>query len=143
MYARSVTRHKMMIYSKSFIRLVALFAAAMLLLCQTAAAALSHVATLGSPQAIMAKQDVAAPCHHDGETGNDDTLAHGCQDRCPARDASLDTAKTHIPAAHALLVTVLAVAPPISRIAVAAPRNDFAATATPPPLRLVYCRLLN
>lgn len=133
----------MRIYSKSFVRLVAFFAAAMLLLCQTTAAALSHATALGSPQAIVAKQDLAAPCHHDSGPGNDNTPAQGCQDRCPAHDASLETTKIQIPAAHALLVIVLALAPPISRITVGAPRNDFAATATPPPLRLVYCRLLN
>jgi len=132
-----------MTYSKSFIRLVIFFATAMLLLCQTAAAALAYVALRAPFQVTALNADTAAPCHHNSSGEDDRTPTHGCQDHCPARDASFETAKIHIPAADTLVLTMIAVVPLVSSIAVGMPHTYLAATATPPPLILMYCRLLN
>lgn len=131
------------VYTQALARSVALFATAMLLLCQTTAAALTYLAPQSKSQVTTVNGQSEAPCHLDNAAGGDSVPAQGCHDRCPVRDATPDTAKISIPAAHALLLPVIALMPPLARVATAAPRSDFTATATPPPLRLAYCRLLN
>lgn len=132
-----------MVHSLTARRWVAAIATIMLLLCQTAAAALSHARVPSVAEVAALAQDAALPCHHDGAASGDSTPSNGCQERCPARDASPEKTKIDIPAARALLLTVMALVPPGPRATTAAPRNDFTATAAPPPLRLAYCRLLN
>ena len=127
-------------------RLVAGVSITLLLLCQTAAAALSYVTYApmpATPQTAATPTQADAPCHQ--AASDDSTPAHGCQDRCHARDASLQTVKVdkvHIPAADALVLPLCAVLTPDAGTATSVPHLPLAANATSPPLRLVYCRLL-
>jgi hypothetical protein len=134
-----------MIRSLSARRWVIAFSIVMLLLCQTAAAALSYSAapvTAATSQAATLEMDTAAPCHQHAQNADGHAPAHGCQDRCPSRDASFETTKIDIPAADTLVSTRCAVNPPDAYITITAPHQHIAAVAAPPPLILVYCRLL-
>lgn len=132
-----------MIYSKSFVRLVMSLATAVLVLCQTAAAALTYGGSAAPARVAALQTPAEAPCHLDGMADQGGAPRHGCHDRCPAHDASLETAKLHIPAAAALALTLFTLAPPACAGVVAAPAACVRATAAPPPLILLYCRLLN
>jgi hypothetical protein len=132
-----------MVCSKSFIRLVASIVAAMLVLCQTAAAALTYAAPRAPVQITAVRASAELPCHLDSRAENGGAPKHGCHDRCPAHDASLETAQIHIPVAAALVLTAFTLAPVLCARVVAAPSTGVAATAAPPPLILLYCRLLN
>jgi hypothetical protein len=132
-----------MIHTKSFIRLVASIVAAMLVLCQTAATAMTYAAPRAPAKVTAERASAETPCHFDSRAQNGSTPKHGCHDRCPARDASLETAQIHIPVAAALVSTVFTLVPALRATAVAAPSTGVIATAAPPPLLLLYCRLLN
>lgn len=132
-----------MICRKLRIRPVAFFAMVMLLLCQTLASALAYGTFRAPPQITVLKLADEAPCHDAGASPQQRSSNHGCQDRCPAHDASLETGQLHIPAAHELQTTVWALAPVVSHTTDGAPDRYLATPATPPPLILVYCRLLN
>ena len=125
-------------------RLVTAVSIAMLLLCQTAAVAFGYAAPQpASTQAAAA--EIATPCHTDTQDadGNTSKKTTGCQDRCPSRDASFETAKINIPAAASLALSVFIVdSPDIVAPFTAAPHEPILACAAPPPLRLAYCRLL-
>ena len=118
----------------------------MLLLCQTAAVALAYVAAPAATplQAAALEANAEAPCQHGTQIKDDGTPpAHGCQDRCPSRNASLQTAKTDIPAADTFIILpVSTVRAPHAGIRNSTPHQQIVASATPPPLILVYCRLL-
>lgn len=132
-----------MILSKSFVRLLASIVAAMLLLCQTTAAALAYGTPPPSSQGTALSADAATPCHHAAQEEDGHAPAHGYHDRCPARDGSLETAKVHLPEVAQTVWRVLALMPPLAHMAVSASHTSPAATATPPPLTLLFCRLLN
>jgi hypothetical protein len=129
-------------------RLVTGLSVVMLLLCQTAAATLVYAAA--SPQEIAPVMDAStstsastsAPCHHESPDADGNTPSQSCHDRCPSRAASFETVKFDIPAAGIIALIVYAVVPdqPSTAAAWAAP---ILARAAPPPIRLVYCRLLN
>jgi len=121
-------------------RLVVGMSILMLLLCQTAGAALACIAP---PAAIqVAATEFAMPCHTYAQDADRGIPAGGSQDRCPARDASLETAKVNIPAVDRLALPVLTVAPPAAATTITAPHEHILACAAPPPLNLIYCRLL-
>ena len=112
---------------------------AMLVLCQTAAAALVYVAP---PTTSVATQITEAPCHRTNNTG-DDAPTRGCKDRCPARDTTFETAKINIPAADSFAPVAVVADSTRSSLSVVAPYEHVPANAAPPPpLLLVYCRLL-
>lgn len=115
----------------------------MLLLCQTTAVTLAYAAPSSVPPAATITVDATAPCHHDAVEADSGTPAHGCQDRCPSRAASFETAKLDVPAAMVTALPAYALAThgtPASRVV---RHQPVLARAAPPPLRLVYCRLLN
>lgn len=120
----------------------------MLLLCQTIAAALAYVgAAATETMAVTATQvtsmSAETSCHHDAANGTDNLPANGCHDRCPSQNASFETSRIDIPAASvAALPIYLAMAPPLA-MAMTAQGDQVVARASPPPLRLVYCRLLD
>ena len=114
----------------------------MLLLCQTMAVSLTYAGSAMQTPAKSAVTNDAPPCHHDSLSAGDNAPANDCPARCPSRDASFETAKINIPAANLAALPAYAVAPPTSTT-MAAPREPIIARAAPPPLRLLYCRLLN
>ena len=126
-------------------RLVTGVSIVMLLLCQTAAAALACAYAPLAPPAAPAQaaaMDAAAPCHHDALDADGSAPEHGCQDRCPSRNFSSATAKVDIPAADSLAMSIFTVALPDAATTVTAPHEQILACAAPPHLILVYCRLL-
>jgi len=130
-----------MIRSLFMRRLVTGISIVMLLLCQTAAAAFTYTVAVWHP-APSAELDATTPCPHDVTAADDNTPVHGCQDRCPSRDASFKTAKVNIPAVDSLALKVLTVDVPDPATTGTARHEKIHASATPPPLILVYCRLL-
>lgn len=110
----------------------------MLLLCQTAAVV--HACVVPSAATQASAVEVETPCH--AQNADHSTPVKGCQDRCPSRDASFETAKINIPAVDSLALPVLTVAQPDTATTVTTPYEQIRACAAPPPLRLVYCRLL-
>ena len=130
-----------MMRSLTIRRLVTGISVFMLLLCQTMAAALAYTGTPVTVPTQTAAMDTAAPCHHAQDT--DDSLpARGCRDRCPSRDASFETAKINIPAVDTLALPGFVVAAADTVTAVTMRYEQILASATPPPLLLLYCRLL-
>lgn len=123
-------------------RLVTGVSIVMLLLCQTAAAALACVAPPPAVSAQVVAIDAASPCQHNALDADNSAPDHGCQDRCPSRDSSSATAKVNIPAVDSLALPVLTVAPLHAAITITAPVDRILACAAPLPLILVYCRLL-
>lgn len=125
-------------------RIVTGIATLMLLLCQTAAAVLAYAATPAMPVARAASQtaDAASPCHHAVQQDESSTPAHDCAHQCPSRDASFETAKADIPPAPTSVLMIVAAGPAITGAAAAQPHRFIVASATPPPLIRVHCRLL-
>jgi hypothetical protein len=106
--------------------------------CQTCAVALGCM--VSSP-ASTASTAAVAPCeqsadHQDGSNRSD------CKTRCPSRDASLETAKIYFSALADLPLqqVLIALLAPVAAIAV--PMGETAERAAPPPLIMVYGRLL-
>jgi len=131
-----------MIHSALARRLVTGVSIVMLLLCQTVAAALACAAATPAPPAQAAAFDAAPPCH-DNAMGTDGSQPeNGCLDRCPSRYSSIETAKVNVPAADNPAPAVFPAAPPRAAAKLAAPYAPIPACAAPPPLILVYCRLL-
>jgi hypothetical protein len=124
-------------------RLVTGVSVVMLLLCQTAAATLAYAAAPLPLAAQATAVDAAPPCHDAARSVDDVAPDHGCQDRCPSRFSSIETAKINLPAADNLVLTVFPVAPASTTATVTAPHEQIIACAAPPPLRLLYCRMLN
>ena len=118
-----------------------------MLLCQTMAAALACGAAPAATPAVAPAQtataDSATPCRHEAVNTRTSAPDHGCQDRCPSRDASFETTKLNIPAAVALAVSIFTVDLPAITRTVTVRYETIVAYAASPPLRLVYCRLLN
>lgn len=132
-----------MIRSALVRRVVTGLSVVMLLLCQTMAAALTYAAA-PSPVSVSVQTaaiDAPAPC----QTADNDNPSpdNCCQNRCLSRDATFETAKTHIPAAAGVAMSPFTVVPSDCATALIARYEQIVARAAPPPLRLVYCRLLN
>jgi hypothetical protein len=130
-----------MIRSMRMRRFVTGVSIVMLLLCQTAAVARASAATALS-LAPSTEVDTTSPCHHDVTEVNGNAPAHSCQDRCPSRDASFETAKINIPSVESLWLPVFTVDLLDAAPAVALPYERIVTNAAPPPRLLVCCRLL-
>ena len=128
-----------MIRGALFRRLFLSIAIFMLVACQTSAVAQGCVSAMA---ALAADADVEAPCHQTTDSPGDTGHQRECQTRCQSRDASFETAKLHLPAIDdvPLAVVFTTTLAPIS--AGPAPNNRIIERAAPPPLLLVYCRLL-
>ncbi len=137
-----------MIHSTPACRLIGCVALVMMLLCQTMAAALACVAAPVPAQAATqaenaaAEATVAPACHHDVSVAGG-APASSRPDRCASHDAACETAKLNIPAAALLALPVADLGLPACEDDVTARYEPIAERAAPPPLRLVYCRLLN
>jgi hypothetical protein len=121
-------------------RLIVGISIVMLLLCQTAAASLVYAIQAPSPPAQPAANSV--PCSHEAVDTKGSTPDHGCHHRCPSRYASAKAAKPDIPHAGTLALTVFSMVVPDTAAVRTAPYRQIPANAAPPPLLLVYCRLL-
>lgn len=115
----------------------------MLLLCQTMAVSLTYAGSAMRAPAQSAALNGVPPCHHDGLSTGDNAPAKDCPSRCPSRDASFETAKINVPAANVAALPAYAAFTPQPIATIAAWHEPILARAAPPPLRLVYCRLLN
>jgi hypothetical protein len=117
----------------------------MLLLCQTAATVLAYAMAPVVERAHVTADNTSTPCQQSTLDTDGSTPVHGCQDRCASRYASLETAKVKIPAAISLAVPVFTVDLPSPRASLT-PRSQrherIVASAAPPPLILVFGRLL-
>ena len=122
---------------RRFVSSIAMF---MLVWCQTSAVAHGYLPAMSPPAADVA---AVAPCHQTTTDSRSDTRhQRDCQARCQSRDASFETAKIQLPAINDLLLAVISIAAPASVATCTAPNEQTAERAAPPPLLLVYCRLL-
>ena len=112
----------------------------MLVWCQTAAAIQASVNVLAAP---VVQATVQEPCHEATASDQDNGTSHGCDTRCLSRDASFSPQTLFVPALDDLPFVVLTVATLPTVAPCSAPKHYIAARAAPPPLLLVYCRLLN
>ncbi len=121
----------------------------MMLLCQTMAAALGYAHAAPAPVAAPAQiesMQAATPCHYQAVDASSGTPDRGCHERCLSRDAAFESVKIHLPAAASLALPACSVnlPDPSGMGAMVTTRHQqIVARAAPPPLRLVYCRLLN
>ncbi len=119
----------------------------LMLLCQTMAAALGYAHAALAPAAAPAQiegMNATAPCHQEALDANSGAPDQGCQDRCPSRDAAFESAKINIPAAASFALSAFTANAPNPPAATVTTRYEqIVARAAPPPLRLLYCRLLN
>lgn len=122
-------------------RLFVAISVAMLVLCQTAAAAMSRAIAVPAP--LAAAQSEKAPCQRDAAATEHDAPSQGCHERCPARDALVEAAKIDIPNAICFTPLVLSTSFFAATIPVAAPFKEIPERVASPPARLAYCRLLN
>jgi uncharacterized protein YceK len=120
-------------------RLLLSIAIFMLVACQTCAVAQGCASAMS---ALAAEADVAAPCHQTTDSPGDTNHQRECQTRCQSRDASFETAKLHLPAIDDLPLAVVFTTTLAPIPAGAAPNDLIIERAAPPPLILVYCRLL-
>ncbi len=117
---------------------------AILLLCQTMAAALAYVAAPAAASGESAFAAAAMPPCHESQAADDTTPSINCHDRCPSRDAAVETSKINIPAAVSLALSAIIADLSYGITQLTTRYNRIIANAAPPPpLRLVYCRLLN
>lgn len=126
-------------------RLVSSLAIFMLVWCQTCAAAHAGLAAMSmsmSPPAAETAVDTP-PCHPTAADSSDTHHQNNdCQTRCQSRDASFETAKIHLPALDDLPVAVVFTTLLAPVATCVAPNNQTVERAAPPPLILVYGRLL-
>ena len=119
----------------------------LMLLCQTMAAALGYAHAALAPAAAPAQiegMNATAPCHQEALDANSGAPDQGCQDRCPSRDAAFESSTINIPVAASLALSAFSVnALNPAAATVTARYQQIVARAAPPPLRLLYCRLLN
>ena len=121
----------------------------LMLLCQTMAAALGYAHAALAPVAATAQiegMQAATPCQHEAVDAGSSAPDHGCHERCSSRDAAFESAKISIPAAASLALPAFTanLPDPLDTGAMVTVRyQQIVARAAPPPLRLVYCRLLN
>jgi len=119
---------------RRFVSSIAIF---MLVWCQTAAATQGIAVT--APAAVTA---TSAPCHQTIDSRSDTTQQTDCQTRCQSHNAWFETAKIHLPAVDDLPIALFftALFAPIATCI--APNDQTTERAAPPPLILVYGRLL-
>ena len=122
-------------------RFVSSIAIIMLVWCQTCAAMQGVLNAVNMPAAEAVA--VTLPCHLTATDSSSDTgQQRDSQTRCQSHDASVESAKFHLPAIDDFpLAVVFTVLPALLKIG-AAPNDQAIERATPPPLILVYCRLL-
>ncbi len=126
-------------------RLVSGVSLTVMLLCQSMAAALAYAAAPLAPpgQTAAMETQAAPPCHQQATDTHSPAPDHGCQDRCRSRDALFETAKNIFPDVASLGSPVFTIDSPHTPTTVTVRYEQIVARAAPPPLRLVYCRLLN
>ena len=124
--------------SKRTTRFVAVLAAAIVLLCQTAAAA--QACTLAP--AVAGEIALGGPCH-DAVLQPGDAPGHAQQQNCPAQYASGGFAKLDIPQAADLLGLVVQPGWLLAPVRDGLSSIALPARAEPPPLTILHCCLRN
>ena len=132
-----------MIRSTLLRRLVSSLAIFMLVWCQTSAVAHAGLAATSMPAPAAEAAADTPPCHSTATSSSDTHhQKNDCHTRCQSRDASFETAKIHLPAVDDLPLTVISTTLLAPITVCAAPNNQTVERAAPPPLILVYARLL-
>ena len=112
----------------------------MLVWCQTSAVAQASSITTTTPAVEVA---VTTPCHQTTTDSRSDTTQQtDCQTRCQSHNAWFETTKIHLPAIDNLPLAVVCITLFTPVKICSAPNNQSAERAAPPPLILVYGRLL-
>jgi uncharacterized protein YceK len=128
-----------MIWAAFLRRLLSSIVILMLVACQTSAVAQGCVSVMST---LATEAEAAAPCHQTADRHSDTSRQRDCQTRCQSRDVSFETAKIQLPAIDNLPPAVVFSTSLAPITACAAPNDPIAERAAPPPLILVYCRLL-
>ena len=130
-----------MIRSTLLRRWVSSLAIFMLVWCQTSAVADAGLVTMSTPAAEAAAD--TSPCHPTA-AGSSDThhQNNDCHTRCQSRDASFESAKIYLAAIDDLPLAVVFTTLLAPVATCVAPNNQTIERAAPPPLILVYGRLL-
>jgi hypothetical protein len=110
----------------------------MLVWCQTSAAAQAGLIATTPAQEVAA----TAPCHQTTDNRSDTTQQTDCQTRCQSHNAWFESANIHLPAIDELPFVTIAAPVFVPIAAHAAPNYKTDERAAPPPLILVYGRLL-
>lgn len=123
-----------------FRRIVSSITILMLVWCQTSAIAQAGLIELTAP---VAEVSATAPCHQTAaESPSNTPQQTDCQSRCQSHNAWFETDKVHLPAIDDLLLAVISLTLFAPVEVCAAPNDRTAERAAPPPLILVYGRLL-
>lgn len=129
-----------MIRSAFFRRFVSSITIFMLVWCQTSAVSQAGVIAMTAPSAEIAAM---APCHQTAADSHSDTTQQtDCQTRCQSHNAWFEAAKIHLPAIDDLPLAVISITLFAPATTCATPNDQTAERAAPPPLILVYGRLL-
>lgn len=125
------------VYLRRFVSCLTIF---MLVWCQTSAAAQAGLIAVIEPATEVA---AVAPCH---QTPTDDaggtTQRTDCQTRCQSHNAWFESAKLQLPSIDDLPLAVISSPVDVPVVAYTAPVPLTPERAAPPPLILVYGRLL-
>jgi hypothetical protein len=130
---RTVTR----LFSRSTGRFVACIAGAVLVLCQTAAAA--EACMTGAPSS--GNSAVEQPCHDSAQkSGQDEHSA--CQTQCLSQRAAPAETKVSVPAATDMPALTVRLDQPLFAAHAAPFPKLLTARADSPPLTILHCRLV-
>jgi hypothetical protein len=125
------------VHLRQFLSSITIF---MLVWCQTSAVA---QASLIAPTTPAVEVAVTAPCHQTTtDIGSDTTQQTDCQTRCQSHNAWFETANIHLPAIDDLPLAMVCITLVTPVVICTAPNDQTAERAAPPPLILVYGRLL-
>lgn len=127
-----------MIRSTLLRRFVSSIAIFMLVWCQTSAATQGIAIPAPATEATT-----SAPCHQTTtDRHNDTTQQTDCQTRCQSHNAWFEIAKIHLPAIDDLPIVLISTALFAAVATYFEPKDQTTERAAPPPLILIYGRLL-
>lgn len=139
-YTGHSSYYRLMIRSALLRRFVTSIALFMLVWCQTSAVAQTGLIAMATPAAETA---ASMPCHQSAtDSGSDNSPQSDCQTRCQSHNAWFENGKIDLPAIGDLPLAVISIALYVPVATCAAPNDQTAERAAPPPLILVYGRLL-
>lgn len=125
------------VYLRRFISCLTIF---MLVWCQTSAAA--QAGLIATTQSIIEVAAVA-PCHQTAtDDAGDTTQRTDCQTRCQSHNAWFESAKLQLPSIDDLPLAAISTPIGVPVVAYTVPIPLTPERAAPPPLILVYGRLL-
>jgi hypothetical protein len=129
-----------MIRSTFLRRFVSSLTIFMLVWCQTSAVAQAGLIAKTTP---VAEVTATAPCHQAAtDSTSSPTQQTDCQSRCQSHNAWFESAKIHLPAVDDLPFSTVSAPAFLPATARATPNYQVPERSAPPPLILVYGRLL-